>query len=266
MTKKAEQVEDSRRKETKKQGAEKGAGTKGRKATGKGSGKGNKKAKGQDADRIVRSPKIAEETLNQMFSPEWLRGTAESTGMVRRERKIDPTVMFWVLVLSFGVRLQRTLSSLKRNYEKEGGTTISYGSWYPRFTPELVAFLRECVTHGIEHLAQQPGRKLGEKLARFDDILYRTATIIRLHEALADKWPAARSNRVAAGVKVGMLVSAIAAGPKRIALYGERTSEVKTINIGPWVKNRILLLDLGFSTSTTRSRGSRRTVGTSFPV
>jgi len=266
MTKKAEQVEDSRRKETKKQGAEKGAGTKGRKATGKGSGKGNKKAKGQDADRIVRSPKIAEETLNQMFSPEWLRGTAESTGMVRRERKIDPTVMFWVLVLSFGVRLQRTLSSLKRNYEKEGGTTISYGSWYPRFTPELVAFLRECVTHGIEHLAQQPGRKLGEKLARFDDILIQDSTIIRLHEALADKWPAARSNRVAAGVKVGMLVSAIAAGPKRIALYGERTSEVKTINIGPWVKNRILLLDLGFSTSTTRSRGSRRTVGTSFPV
>ena len=52
--------------------------------------------------------------------------------------------------------------------------------------------------------------------------------------------------KIAAGVKVSMLVSAVSDGPKRVALYGERTSEVKTLRIGPWVKDHILLIDPGF--------------------
>lgn len=189
---------------------------------------------------------IAEETLNRMFSPEWLRETARETGLIKRERKIDPVIMFWVLTLSFGVRLQRSLASLKRSYEKAGDTRLSDGSWYERFTPELVSFLKACVTHGIEHLAQEPGRKLTTKLIRFNDVLIQDSTIVRLHEKLAKKLPAVRTRKIAAGVKVSMLVSAVCNGPKRVALYGERMSEVKTLRIGPWVKNRVLLIDLGF--------------------
>ena len=189
---------------------------------------------------------VVEETLNCMFPPEWLRETARETRLVKRERKIDPVIMFWVLTMSFGVRLQRTLASLKRNYEKASDTQLSDGSWYERFTPELVSFLKACVIHGIEHLAQEPGRKLTAKLARFNDLLIQDSTIIRLHEALAKKWPAARTRKVAAGVKVSMLISAVSDGPKRVILYGERMSEIKTLRIGPWVKDRILLIDLGF--------------------
>jgi len=54
-----------------------------------------------------------------MFPEEWLRQTAKETGLIVRERKIDPVIIFWVLTLSFGVRLQRTLASLKREYEKK---------------------------------------------------------------------------------------------------------------------------------------------------
>jgi hypothetical protein len=50
------------------------------------------------------NPQVVEEELARMFSPEWLRKTARETGLVKRERKVDPVVMFWVLTLSFGVR------------------------------------------------------------------------------------------------------------------------------------------------------------------
>jgi IS4 transposase len=63
---------------------------------------------------------------------------------------------------------------------------------------------------------------------------------------LAKKWPATRTKKIAAGVKVSLLVSAVADGPKTVALRGERTSEVKTLRIGPWIRDRILLIDLGF--------------------
>jgi len=154
--------------------------------------------------------------------------------------------MFWVLVLGLSVHMQRTLATLKREFEKAKGTTMSDGSWYPRFTPELVSFLRLCVIRGIEQLAQEAKGRLSERLVNFKDVMIQDSTIVRLHRSLAKKWPAARSIGVAAGVKVSLLISAVATGPKNVALYGERTSDVKTLRIGRWVRDRILLLDLGF--------------------
>lgn len=98
---------------------------------------------------------IIERNLCTMFSREFLNNLTTETGLVKRERKIDPVIMFWVLTLSFGVRLQRSLASLKRSYEKESEQSLSDSSWYYRFTPELVAFLKACVIHAVEQLAQE---------------------------------------------------------------------------------------------------------------
>ena len=39
------------------------------------------------------------------------------------------------------------------------------------YTPELVTFLRTCVIHGIEPLAQEQNHHLSEKLSQFKDVL-----------------------------------------------------------------------------------------------
>ena len=102
------------------------------------------------------------------------------------------------------------------------------------------------MSHAIEHLAQERNRALNEKLSKFQDVLIQDSSIVRLHESLSKKWPAARTRRVAAGVKVSLLVSAVADGPKRVAIHAESKNELKTLSIGSWVKDRILLIDLGF--------------------
>jgi IS4 transposase len=187
-----------------------------------------------------------EKDLCTMFSPEFLRKTAIDTGLIKRERKIDAVIMFWVLTLSFGVRLQRTLASLKRSYEKEAHEKLSDSSWYYRFTPELVAFLKACVIHGIEYLAQEQSHTLNKKLVKFQDVLIQDSTIVRLHTSLAKLYPAARSKGEAAGLKIAVLVSAVGNTPESISIYKERTNELKTIRVGPWIKGKILLIDLGF--------------------
>lgn len=202
-------------------------------------------AKKKQKKKSTSNPCIEAE-LNKLFSPEWLRKTAKETGLIKRERKIDPVLMFWVLVLGFGVQLQRTLASLHRQYEETGSVDLSRGSFYERFSPELVRFLHVCVIHGIEQLAETSHQRLKKNLGRFQDILIQDSTIIRVHEKLAKKWPAVRSRKVAAGVKLSVLVSAVGDGPKRVMITGERTSEIKTLRIGPWIKNRILLFDQGF--------------------
>jgi len=132
--------------------------------------------------------------------------------------------------------LQRTLASLKREYETESHKTISDSRWHYRFTPKLVEFLHQCVIHGIEELAKESGRKLSKKLENFQDIIIQDSTIVRLHSSLSDKFPAARARTVAAVVKVGVMVSAVANGPKTVALYSEKTAEIKTLKIGPLIK------------------------------
>ena len=82
-------------------------------------------------------PRLIEEELNRLFSAEWLRKTAKETGFVKRDRKIDPALMFWSLTLGFGVQLQRTLASLRRLYEEKGEIHVSRSSFYDRFPPEL---------------------------------------------------------------------------------------------------------------------------------
>ena len=191
-------------------------------------------------------PDVIEKDLCTLLPKEWLASAAKTSGMIIRERKIKAFVILWVLVFSFGAHLPRNLASMKRKYEKESKTKLADSSWYERFTPELAEFLKLCVTHVIEQLALEQNKVLNEKLTNFKDVLIQDSTIIRLHKSLAKKYPAARSKTVAAGVKVGMLVSAVANGPKNIEIYPERTSEMTTLRIGPWVKDRILLIDLGF--------------------
>jgi IS4 transposase len=186
------------------------------------------------------------EYLRQMFPEEFLRNLAQKTGFIKRIRKIDPVTFFWVLTLGFGVDFLRSIRAFERRYETEANIKLSDGALYDRFTPELVEFLRECVLHAIEFQVQQQSRVLGEKLNGFKDIIIQDSSIIRLHESLANLWPATRSTRVAAGIKVSCIVSVVADGVKSVKLFPERTSEVKTLNIGPWVRDRIFLIDLGF--------------------
>jgi IS4 transposase len=199
-------------------------------------------------------PKVIEEELNTIFSAEFLEKTAKETGFIIRNRIINPLVMFWTLTFGFGVQHDRSFAYLQRLYENKAKIKLSRSSFQDRFTPELVKFVHACVLHGMENIMQTPNLKLKDKLASFEDLLTQDSTIIRLNKKLADKWPAARTRKVAAGVKISLLISAVADGPKRITLYGERTGEVKTLRIGQWVKDRILLIDLGFYKHNTFAR------------
>lgn len=183
-----------------------------------------------------------EKVMNKMFPPEWLRATAAKVGCVKRNRKIDPVILFWVLVLGFGVGAQRTLASLRRAYETASTETLVPSSFYERFNKRLVAFLKECLAHGIAELASHTSLVLSEKLQGFKDLMIADGTIIRLHEKLAKQFPGARGK---AELKIHAVLG-IRGNMKSIKIYPGKTADIKTMRIGPWVKDNILLFDLGF--------------------
>ena len=177
-----------------------------------------------------------------MFTPEWIRDTAAKVGFVQRNRKIDPVTFFWVVVLGFGVGMQRTLASLIRAYETASAESLVPSSFYDRFNNGLVAFLKECLTHGIADLTSHTSLTLSDKLKGFKDLVVADGTIIRLHDKLAEQFPGARGK---AELKIHAAIG-ITGNTKSIALYSGKTAEIKTMRIGPWVKDNILLFDLGY--------------------
>jgi putative transposase len=183
----------------------------------------------------------------ELFPSKVLQNLAEESGFVKRHRKVDPVAFFWAVTLEAGVYLQRSLEQLRFVYNQKAAKPLySYASFYDRFTPELVEFLHQCVAHGLSQLRSAPGNRLSPKLARFEDLLIQDSTVVRLCASLASVYPPTRSSQPTAGVKVATLVSVRANGPKRVELVPENTVENETVKIGPWVRNSILLMDLGF--------------------
>lgn len=197
--------------------------------------------------RDQRKPKKTQHplkrSLDKLYPRRWLNATARATGAVKRQRVVNIVTLLLVLALGFNTR---TLAGLHRAYQKASHTTLTRGAFYKRFTPGLVKLLHECALRGIEELASTAPHALQEHLRAFKDVLAQDSTVVRLLAALAKKWPATRARKVAAGVKVSVVVSVVANSVKSVRLFGERVSEVKTLRLGPWVKDRVLLIDLGF--------------------
>ncbi|WP_027356851.1 IS4 family transposase [Desulfofundulus thermocisternus] len=188
------------------------------------------------------NPHEIENVLTKMFSPEWLRETAAKVGYVQRNRKIDPVTFFWVLVLGFGTGLQRTIASLRRAYETASAETLVPSSFYDRFNKKLIAFLKACLAHGIVELAKHVSLTLSDKLKGFKDLMVADGSIVRLHDNLAAQFPGARGK---AELKIHTVIG-LTSNKKSIAIYPGKTADIKTMRIGPWVKDNILLFDLGY--------------------
>jgi len=60
-----------------------------------------------------RSPPTLEDSLREMFPEEWLRQTAKETGLIIRECKIDPVIIF----LGFNSEFWCTLAAYTRQFE-----------------------------------------------------------------------------------------------------------------------------------------------------
>jgi len=80
--------------------------------------------------------------LTSLLPRSRLEELARESGMMRRRRKVDPTAMLWTLTLGFGAGSDRSLSGLRRMYQRVTGVSLVPSAFYDRFTLGLVRFLR----------------------------------------------------------------------------------------------------------------------------
>jgi IS4 transposase len=177
--------------------------------------------------------------------PARVRALADEVGLVERQRKVDPVALLWSLILGFALGKDRTIAALRRAYEKATKTTLVPSAFYDRFTPTLVRFLVRVLQFVIDKVAE-PTQAAQAYLAAFKDVVAIDATVIRLHELLARAFPGCRTNHTKAALKLHVVMSARGGGPRTVKITDERKNDGRTLRVGKWVAQKLLLFDLGY--------------------
>lgn len=180
-------------------------------------------------------------TIPGSLSANFLRETAKETKWVERIKKIDPAIFFWNLILGFGPSMERTLAALRKRFCTISAEELAPSSFFDRFNDRLVTFLEKILQH---LLATTVRSELPRKvLATFKDVLIIDSTIVRLLDTLAKVFPGAG---MPAGVKISTVLSVATDNLHRMAIYVGKKAEIKTLKLGAWIKDCLLLFDLGF--------------------
>ena len=175
-------------------------------------------------------PTPLQHTVLKLFRAESLRHLADESGFIRRHRNVDPFGFFWAVTLEAGVYLQCSLDQLRHVYNERAAEPLhSSASFYDRFTPELVDFLRRCAAHGLTQLRNASGKRLSPKLAALEEVLIQDSTIVRLSAALVLHYPRVRQNHPTAWAKIAALLSVRANGPRRFELMAESVDNRDTL-------------------------------------
>jgi putative transposase len=192
--------------------------------------------------------KVATKIVSELRAvlPETLvNSMAREAGAVKRQGKVKIYTFVWNLVLGFACGDKRTLAALRRSYERAARHTIEESAFYKRFSPELTVLLKRLLTYAFSGLVGS-SRALGGHLAQFKDVMLTDSTVVRLHDLLAKKFPACRTNHTKAALKAHVVLSVSGEGGSSVKITPERDHDGPVFKVGPWVKDRLLLFDLGY--------------------
>lgn len=183
--------------------------------------------------------------LTSLVSTRELNEFAEWTGLVKRRRKIEPMALFWTVVLGFAAGKERSLTALRRAYERCTGTTLVPSAFYDRFSQAMAEFFRTVTAVTMERIGEAEGN-LGGVLAGFRDVLLTDSTLVRLHEMLERSFPASRTNHTKAAAKLHVVMSVKGRGVRSVKMTSGRQHDGPVLKVGRWVKDHLMLFDLGY--------------------
>lgn len=166
---------------------------------------------------------------------------ARETGFIIREKKVRASLFLWNLILGFGASMQKSLAALKKRYCIIAAESLAPSTFFDRFTPNLVLFLQAILRHLLENAVRSGIPK--KVLEHFKDVLIIDGTIVRLLDSLAKVFPGAG---MPAGAKITTVISVATSNLYRMVIHAGKKADVKTLQLGSWVKNHLLLFDRGY--------------------
>lgn len=173
---------------------------------------------------------------------------AQQTGFRKREpRKLKPTQLFWALTLSFGTETARTQAAVTRLASMFGGEPVSRQAMHDRLKQsEAVSFMAGVYQTLLGRAFEEIREPLPESYQCFQDISLLDSTTIKVVDRLAKRFPACRHNVRKAALKIHAQMSLSRKQAERLRITAERVHDAKGGLFGQWVKDRLVMFDLGY--------------------
>lgn len=183
------------------------------------------------------------QSLKGLFADSYVEQLAKESGFVKRKRKIAPVIFFWTMILGFGKAKSRTVASFRHCYESISGRTLVPSAFYDRFTPALVVMLKAAIAHALDSFRLSWSDSL---VGPFRDVVLVDATVVKLLDGLKNVFRGSRTNSAPAAVKLHAVMSVKGTGRSTVGVTSGRVHEIRKLSIGPWVRGKLLVFDLGF--------------------
>lgn len=193
----------------------------------------------------TQSKTLASE-VRKLFPDAWLRREGKAVGAWKRQRKVSIVALFWTVVLGFAVSKKRTMAELRRELERRTASTLEESSFYEHFHQGLTKLLLRAIYHALS-LQHDVGKSVAGALSFFQEVLAVDSMVIRLHELLQGPYPGTRINHSPAAAKLHVVLNVLRAAPHSVRISSGRTDDRSPWQrLGPWIRGRLLLMDLGY--------------------
>ena len=184
--------------------------------------------------------------VRKLFPDAWIRREGKTVGAWQRQRKVSIVALFWTVVLGFAVSKKRTMAELRRELELHTASTLEESSFYEHFHDGLAKLLLRAVHHALS-LQKGIGKGVAGALSFFQEVLAVDSMVVRLHELLQKAYPGTRINHSPAAAKLHVVLNVLRAGPRAVRISSGRTDDRSPWQrLGPWIRGRLLLMDLGY--------------------
>jgi len=184
--------------------------------------------------------------LDRFLSYAKLFELAKISGFCHRIRKLHPIIFLHLIIFSSCLHSHPTIAEIWRKHADLTESTIAYSSFVDRLNDASHRFFKSVLEECIKSPTNGISMELREQYKQFHTVFIQDSTKVKLPKKIADLFPAGPKRRVAAGIKISYLLNVLANGAAKISFVPDRTAEIKTLRVGPWVKGSLLLFDLGF--------------------
>ena len=188
--------------------------------------------------------------IKQNFATEIFDDMARDTKLVERVRKYEGHALFWSIIGGFCVGQATEIAGMLRTFTKDTGIHMNYSAWYNRLSKnEFSVFMRQAVTHFINHIYTEHLDVQGDLLNQFRDIYIQDGSSFGINDLLHEYYPGRFTHTSPAAVELHIFHSLRYGSPETINLAPDSVSEYQfmpTENNADLFKT-LSLFDRGYS-------------------
>lgn len=185
--------------------------------------------------------------FNQLFDTEAMRTKARELTAIQRLRSIEPLDMLLAVVACAMGDEQRSIAAARRQFERLTGYMPEESSFYDRFNPGFAKLAQFSFETALASMSRRRRREIGRMLgaAKLIDLLAVDASQCALPQRAAGVLPS--TNRARGGFKITALMSVMFQRLVSVQFTSARCHDRKAFVLPEVIKNRLLLMDRGYS-------------------